>query len=404
MEPLASAVDRIKGFADSGKQFIQSSLQRIHNPRKNPIEILKRLQREAFSDIMKLRERQEKVETLLLSYTTNPTNNPTKPSTNIKAIVNFSSSLSLPQSNNNNNATTLDGEPITTGTDSRFVFKTRVREKDYLVAELVSAKNNDFHGSEVTGSPLLLSKAKYSANLDDFWSFISVPFGAKCEDFGIDSALPEVQSLPTHSSFRPPLLNKHHNFGFGLNFKNPNFQFSLSELLSTIRKPSNSTIKQNLLTTFSQISLQLTDQSKLAMSALWQVPQNNNTFSQPIRSRNPNPNSQSPPNQDPNQKGCISLILDLDQDTRFGGWVEIQKSKPNLGNWAVCLKDTPVGELGWVVSVGGKNEGKNKKVQFEGFLSFDLGGNAKLEPGIMVLMDTSGNCFPGFVFRSSWCM
>lgn len=34
------------------------------------------------------------------------------------------------------------------------------------------------------GSPLLLSKVKYKASIDDCWSLVSVPFGAKFEDFG----------------------------------------------------------------------------------------------------------------------------------------------------------------------------------------------------------------------------
>ncbi|KAF3332233.1 hypothetical protein FCM35_KLT01810 [Carex littledalei] len=397
MEPLASVVDRIKGFAESGKQFVQGAVHRIREPNRNsPVDILKRLQREAFSDIMRLRERQDKFERVLLASTTGKSGPFSGASTNLKAIVNFHAALPLVPGQEGNK--TLDGEQINTGTDSRFVFRTTVRESDSLVAELVTTRSNIFHGSEVMGSPLLLSKVKYKASIDDCWSLVSVPFGAKFEDFGATAHPLEGQSLPTISSFRPPLLNKHCNFGAGLKFKTENFSCSLAELFSSLMRPSNSTTKQSIFNTFGEVSIQLADQSKLTMSGLWQAPR---TFSQPIRSRN----SQSQPNLDQNQRGSISLVLDIDEDTKVGGWVEVQKSKPNLTNWAICLADTPAGELGWVVSVGGKSEGKSKRFQFESFLSFDLGGKAKLQPGVVLMMDANGrNRVPGFVFRSSWSM
>ncbi|KAJ1692606.1 hypothetical protein LUZ63_009304 [Rhynchospora breviuscula] len=397
MEPLASVVDRIKGFAESGKQFVQGTVHRIRQPNpNNPVEILKRLQREAFSDIMRLRERQDKVERILLASTAGKSGPFSGTSTNLKAIVNFHGALPLISGQEGNK--TLDGEQINTGTDSRFVFRTTVRESDSLVAELVTTRSNIFHGSEVTGSPLLLSKVKYEASIDDSWSLVSVPFGAKFEDFGVAVYPPEGQSLPTISSFRPPLFNKHCNFGAGLKFKTLNFSFSLAELISSLRRPSNSTNKQAVLNTFGQLSIQLAGQTKLTMSGLWQAP---NTFSQPIRSRS----SQSQPNLDQNQRGSLSFVLDIDEDTKLGGWVEVQNSKLNLTNWAVSLADTPAGELGWVVSVGGKAEGKSNRVQLESFLSFDLGEKAKLQPGVVLMMDANGrNRVPALVFRSSWSM
>lgn len=223
-------------------------------------------------------------------------------------------------------------------------------------------------------------------------------YNYKCIVFHFPSFLWQDQSLPTISSFRPPLLNKHCNFGTGLKLKTENFSCSLAELFSSLMRPSNSTNKQSIFNTFGEISIKLADQSKLTMSGMWQAPR---TISQPVRSRN----SQSPPNLDQNQRGSLSLVLDIDEDTKVGGWVEVQKSKPNLTNWAISLADTPAGELGWVVSVGGKSEGKSKRFQFESFLSFDLGGKAKLQPGVVLMMDANGrNRVPSFVFRSSWSM
>jgi hypothetical protein len=139
---------------------------------------------------MRLRQRQDKVERILLASTTGKSSPFSGSSTNLKAIVNFHGALPLIPGQEGNK--TLDGEQINTGTDLRFVFRTIVRESDSLVAELVTTRNNVFHGSEVTGSPLFLSKVKYEASIDDSWSLVSVPFGAKFEDFGVASYPLEV--------------------------------------------------------------------------------------------------------------------------------------------------------------------------------------------------------------------
>uniref|UniRef100_A0A3Q7G093 Uncharacterized protein n=1 Tax=Solanum lycopersicum TaxID=4081 RepID=A0A3Q7G093_SOLLC len=59
-EGAVSVVDKLKSFAKSTQDL--ASVVFRNREVSNPIEILKRLQREAFSDIMKLRDRQEKLE------------------------------------------------------------------------------------------------------------------------------------------------------------------------------------------------------------------------------------------------------------------------------------------------------------------------------------------------------
>ncbi|KAL9267322.1 hypothetical protein AKJ16_DCAP26365 [Drosera capensis] len=122
MESVASAVvEKVKSFVKSGEDFV-TGLNRRRNKSsdsRNPIEILKRLQREAFSDLMKLRDRQEKVERVLTVYKTSKAG----PFEGDRPIAG-----------------------IRTGTVSWLVFGTTVRQKDSLEAEFATSLNRDGYG------------------------------------------------------------------------------------------------------------------------------------------------------------------------------------------------------------------------------------------------------------------
>ncbi|XP_038971809.1 uncharacterized protein LOC103719599 [Phoenix dactylifera] len=78
MEPvgIGSLVDKIK-FAKASEEFAKGA---IHNnsdtSNQNPTGILKHLQREAFFDLMKLTDRQDKVELMLCVYKFSGTGSP----------------------------------------------------------------------------------------------------------------------------------------------------------------------------------------------------------------------------------------------------------------------------------------------------------------------------------------
>nr|DAD46746.1 TPA_asm: hypothetical protein HUJ06_016683 [Nelumbo nucifera] len=187
MEHITSAVEKLKGFAKSSEKFAKDVIQRRDNSaRRNPIEILKRLQREAFSDLMKLRERQDKVERLLSFY--KPSRGPfQEASTRVKVEVNTVGALLLVDNTDDQSCDMLSRAGVRTGVSSRFIFETTVREKDSLLAEFVTCQNCQDYVSDVTGSPLSLEKVAYLANVNDWFSTVAIPIGAQCKDVGFAS-------------------------------------------------------------------------------------------------------------------------------------------------------------------------------------------------------------------------
>jgi hypothetical protein len=151
-------------------------------------DILKRLQREAFHDIMRLRERQEKVEKVLSLFKATKTGPFAEESTRVKGIIDVAGSLAR------------DSSEADSGISSRFVFQTTVRKKDSLFAELVADYRYMYQDDDHIGSPLVLSKVMYLSNVSDSFSAAAVPVGARCDDFSIDPSVPEV------IFFRPALV------------------------------------------------------------------------------------------------------------------------------------------------------------------------------------------------------
>jgi len=179
----ACAVDRAADMADSARRFFLS-LRRPQQqppppppppPSPNPaVDILKRLQRQAFYDIMQLRERQEKVERVLSLFKASKVGPFAEESTQVKGVINVAGSLSR------------ESSEAESGISSRFVFQTTVRKKDSLFAELVTDHRYMSQENDQIGSPLVLSKVLYLSNINDSLSVAAVPIGAKCDDFSDD--------------------------------------------------------------------------------------------------------------------------------------------------------------------------------------------------------------------------
>ncbi|XP_062183233.1 uncharacterized protein LOC133887318 [Phragmites australis] len=176
----ACAVDRATHIADSAKRFLLSFRRPPPpHPGPNPIDILKRFQRQAFYDIMQLRERQVKVERVLSLYKATKGGPFAEESTRVKGVINVAGSL------------TIDSSESDSGISSRFVFETTVRDKDSLFAELVADHRYMSQDNDHTGSPLVLSNETYLSNINDSFSVAAVPIGARCDDFSTDPNLRE---------------------------------------------------------------------------------------------------------------------------------------------------------------------------------------------------------------------
>uniref|UniRef100_A0A0D9WU87 Uncharacterized protein n=1 Tax=Leersia perrieri TaxID=77586 RepID=A0A0D9WU87_9ORYZ len=378
----ACAVDGASGVADSAKRFF-FSFRRPPPPAAegpNPIDILKRLQRQAFYDIMQLREKQEKIERVLTLFKTSKSGPFAEESTRVKGIINVAGSLSSKDKKNS-----VPGNLETSsGVSSQFVFQTSVRKKDSLLAELVTDHRCLSSEIDSIGSPFVLSKVIYLANINDSLSVAAVPVGARCGDFSTDPNLQEEHWLASfRSSLRPPLLIKRHNYAAGLILRSKNFAASLAELISIAGKPNNSGETSRFFTGFGQISCQMQNEMKLTMSAALHGPS--------IISRKTKPTT----------GGCVDFELKFDEDSRVGAWIEVNKANPRLLRWALTLSETPEDDLGWGMSLRRGTEGNAERFQLEGFLNFHLGKKATLQPGLVFNID-GRRCTPALVFQSSW--
>uniref|UniRef100_J3MHR0 FYVE-type domain-containing protein n=1 Tax=Oryza brachyantha TaxID=4533 RepID=J3MHR0_ORYBR len=344
------------------------------------IDILKRLQRQAFYDIMQLREKQEKIERVLMSYKLSKSGPFAEESTRLKGVINVAGSLS----SKNKKDSAPENSETNSGISSQFLFQTNVRKKDSLLVELITDHWCLSSENDPIGSPFVLSKVMYLANINDSLSVAAVPVGARCDDFSTDPNLQEEHWLANFcSSLRPPLLIKRHNYAAGLILRSKNFAASLAELISAAGKPNNLGEVSRVFTGFGQISYQMQNEMKLSMSAALHGP------------------SLVPRKSKPTAGGCFELELKFDEDSRIGAWIEIKKVNPRLVRWALTLSETPEDDLGWGVSLRRGTEGNAERLQLEGFLNFHLGKKATLQPGLMFNID-GRRCAPALVFQSSW--
>ncbi|XP_019054480.1 PREDICTED: uncharacterized protein LOC104604379 [Nelumbo nucifera] len=418
MEHITSAVEKLKGFAKSSEKFAKDVIQRRDNSaRRNPIEILKRLQREAFSDLMKLRERQDKVERLLSFY--KPSRGPfQEASTRVKVEVNTVGALLLVDNTDDQSCDMLSRAGVRTGVSSRFIFETTVREKDSLLAEFVTCQNCQDYVSDVTGSPLSLEKVAYLANVNDWFSTVAIPIGAQCKDVGFASnSFNQGQNL-TSFSVGPPLLNLYHDAAAALMVKRSNVAAALAQFVSGLGK-SGSVGQGYSFSTFGQVICQLSERTKLTLLGLHKMPKSSSqqvnlgSLAMPVgfwkRHKNPDTPTEVPipitSNIEDNVPArSVALILesDLDESTRFRGWIEMQKSSPGHLKWAVSLSDTPEDEVGWGLSLGGILQGPSDwdHFQMEAFLKFNSRKRFSLQPGLVYVMDGTTR-IPVFMFRAS---
>lgn len=188
MEPMSVAKDRFKSLGGATERFVKGVLQSFHErATHNPIEVLKRLQREAFSDIMKLRERQEKMERLLSFHQSAKGGLFQEARTRMKGIISVDGAFIFLANNYQQASDNLDRAGARRGIDLRFIFETPIGQRDLLVAEFLARHHSLVDCTKMNGSPLAFSKLVYSINISDWFSAVLVPVGARCIEFGLPS-------------------------------------------------------------------------------------------------------------------------------------------------------------------------------------------------------------------------
>lgn len=424
MEPVASVVDKIKGVAKSGQDFVDGLLRRRENSsRRNPIEILKRLQREAFSDLMKLRDRQDKVERVLSFYKTFKGSPFQENGTLVRGEVDASGAILMVGDIDQEHCDAVGRAGIKTGISSRLSFETIVRQKDSLLAEFVASQKGGVEIGGVSEGALTLAKVSYTANVNDWFSAIVIPVGAQFRDLDMTAnSSNQRHGVTDLSSVGPPLLNQHNDAAIGLTVRKSNVIAMMAQSVSGLRrKPFFDGIGHDF-GTFGQIVCQLPKGIKFSLMGLQQVAKSSSHHSNLGALAIPvgflkHPESPEISLQDSalpvgassqeitSRTGYIALKLEseLDESTRIGGWIEMKNSNPKHLQWAINAFDDAEDEFGWGLCLSGVfvDPTSHGRLQAESYVKLNIGKKFCLKPGITYSRDGNAKIL-ALMLRSNW--
>ncbi|XP_057533282.1 uncharacterized protein LOC130811122 isoform X1 [Amaranthus tricolor] len=412
MEPVASIVDKLNSFVKSGEDFFARRRQKMS--RQNPIEIMKRLHREAFADLMKLRDRQDKVEKMLtyMSVKGSPFQ---KDGTLVRGEVDVTGALSLKDYLDQDNVDAMKRAGMRTGINAKIIFETIVREKNIIEAEFIANPSNNIDSSNIPGSALSLAKLSYRGNVTDWCSMVAIPMGAKCKDLSsaIDPSF-EEKGLTGYSSFGPPLLHQDLGSAIGVMVKKSNVVASLGQFVVDLPGPFG-----HCFSTFGQIICQLPRSTKLSIFGLHQgiKPRQQASFGALATSLgfwrclkcseestgtslmlNTNLEGIVP-------AGSVAVMLEseLDESTKIRGWLQMRNDSPKHSQWSVGMSDLPEDGVGWGLNLSGTNQHTKSwdHFQIETFLKFNLGNRFSVLPSFIYVMDCNHQ-IPALMLRSTW--
>nr|XP_043613146.1 uncharacterized protein LOC122585113 [Erigeron canadensis] len=391
IEPITLAItSKLKALSKSTQDFTNNILDNLSlSKRRHPIQILKRLQREAFSDIMKLRDRQDKVERLL-SFKSSKVSPFQEASTSVRGEVELLGMLLMIDRIHEDNQDAIRRTGIKTGINSRFTFQTTIQEDDSLTAEFVASDKGQL---DALSSPLSLAKVLYATNINDRCALTAAPLGAKCNDVGLTGPLVGG----------PPILNQHIGSGINLTVKRSNVIVSLAQFVSFMGTQIDNSRATHCLSTFGQVACQLSGSTKLLLLGLHKIPKISSDISLgpialPIgmfRYRKSDVDALD------GSFGSTALVLEsnLDASTRVGGWIEMNNSGARNLHWGVSISDLPEDDFGWGLRLGGSKNWDHYEV--EAFSKIMFGDKFSVHPSLVYVIDGSTQ-FPALTVKSSW--
>ncbi|XP_019068871.1 uncharacterized protein [Solanum lycopersicum] len=399
-----SVVDKLKSFAKSTQ-----NLASVVFRNRNPNEILERLQRESFSDIMKLRDRQEKLERVLAFFKSSKESPVQETSTHVRGEFDAVGALLM--------IGTIDGtkcraieNAIRTGIDSRLTFETTIREKDSLVAEFVGSERGQ---RDILGSPLSLAKVLYAAHISDWCTAVAIPVCGRCRDVAVRTSSREERGLTDYSSFGPPLLNQLNGSGISVMVKKSNIVGCFAQFVSALPESESGSLLY-CFGTFGQVVCQLSSNTKLSILGIHKMAMLSRqqpelaAMSLPFcfLQRSGHPDAAFVENSALDGYHAMTLESEVYESTKIGGWVEMKRSNPKHLQWAVTMSDTSKDDFGWGLSLGGLQQGRRNydRFQIESFLNFKVGKTCKCQPGLLYVMNEGATPFPALVFRTSWSL
>ncbi|CAK7346147.1 unnamed protein product [Dovyalis caffra] len=424
MEPVASVVDKIKGVAKSGQDLVDCLLRRRENSsRRNPIEILKRLQRETFSDLMKLRDRQDKVERVISFYKTSKGGPFQETSTLVRGEVDASGAILMVGGTDQEHIDAVGRAGVKTGISSRLSFETIIRQKDTLLAEFVAFQKGLVDIGDVSEGALTLAKVSYTANVNDWFSAIAIPVGAQFRDLDMTATSSnQGHGVTDLSSVGPPLLNQQTDSAIGLKVRKSNVIAMMAQSFSGLRRHPFSDEIVHCFGTFGQIVCQFPKGIKFSLMGLQQVAKSSShcinlgalaipvSFSKDHESPETSVQDSAlsvgaTSHEITSRTGSIALKLEseLDESTRIGGWIQMKNANPKHLQWAVNAFDDAEDEFGWGLSFSGivgcpSNHGR---LQAESYVKLNIGKKFCLKPGIAYAVDGNAKIF-GLILRSNW--
>ncbi|EPS66411.1 hypothetical protein M569_08367 [Genlisea aurea] len=414
MEFGSAVVERLKDVAKSTRKLADNLLR--DSAGRNPIEILKRLQREAFSDIMKLRERQEMVEKLLSYYKSSKGGGQHpfhEAGTRVKGKVDVLGALFVMDDVDEHKYDAIQRSSIRTGIDARLCFETHIREKDALVAEFIA---NEKGRGDALGGPLSLSKVLYSLHISDWLSGIAIPIGAQYSDTISDRDSSQDRGLTDYSGFGPPFLHQYSGSAIGIRASKSNLVASLAQFVSGLGMQVNSagicTGIAHTFSTFGEISWRPSRSTKLSVLGVnrQSKPSGQNinlgAFAFPVTlfknataAAHPSAGEDSWERSVSDGSVAVMISTELDEAAKIRGWVEVRNSSPTrYSKWAVTVRDDPENEFGWGLTAAGDG---SEHFQIESFVNVNLGGKFQLQPAVVYVKDGSTQ-FPAVMLRSSW--
>lgn len=196
--------------------------------KQSDIDALRRLQRETFSELMKLREKLEQ-----LAQARQKLDRIGAARTHLNGQVKAGTAFVLLEDNSSRHARdSLEQAGMQTGLDVKFTFKTPFREKDVLITQCLSGQGSSVGDGRALGGPLSVGKVHYVAHVNDDVSFSFVPLGAEGKDVTEIINVLQDQGLTAFSSQGPALFNHCKGSALGATVSGSRFAFSLAQYLS----------------------------------------------------------------------------------------------------------------------------------------------------------------------------
>ncbi|CAL1355522.1 unnamed protein product [Linum trigynum] len=419
---MDTVVGKIKDLAKSSQDFFDGLFHdRAKSSRRKPVEILKRLQRESFSDLMKLRDRQDKLERQV-SFPKIAKGSPSQNSggTHVRGEINTLGAMVL-MGGDINQFDHHDSLGLATngGIRSKISFETPIRENDTLVAEFATGGCNI--GDSLGSATLSLSKVLFMANIRDWVSATLMPVGAQFRHLGftMDSSN-QIKGFTELSAKGPPLVNEYNGSAIGFTVRKSNLVASLAHSVSGLRK-SDLYSSDLYFSTFGQISCQLPIGVQFSVSGVHKQPKssldlvNQGALRIPVHILNQQQNAPHDPVTEPLETNlfeptparCIAVKLEshIDENTRIEGWIQRNNSNSSsIRQWGVRALDDSEDALGWGFSIGGDMDNggsRSNRFRAEAYWKLNIGRKFCLKPGL-AYAGTGDMRMYGLMVRSNW--